>query len=163
VDDDATTDDDDDDGEGGGGGGTPVDDEPALVSFELVLEEDELPSHHSQERFLRLPTFLRKKTRAGAVAAPPSVGPTTIEDKAVEEVEEKEVATPDDKEDEVATPDDDDGGDDQEEEARFKLDDRTRRCAVVGAGDGFELSLDDEVRGSVPSPVGGRVDRSGPE
>ena len=120
-------------GEGERGGGTPVDDEPALVSFELVLEEDELPSHHSQApSFRRLPTFLRKKTRAGAaVAAPPSEGPTTIEDKEVEEVEEEV----------VATPDDDDDGDDQEEEARFKLDDRTRRCDVVGAGDGFELSL----------------------
>ena len=76
----------------------------------------------------------------------------------------EEVATPDIKEDKVATPgdDDDDVDDDNEEEARFKLDDRTRRRDVVGAGDGFELSLDDEIRGSVASPVGGLVDSSGP-
>jgi hypothetical protein len=80
----------------------------------------------------------------------------------VEEVEEEVVTTPDIKEDKVATPGDDDD-DDKEEEARFKLDDRTRRRDVVGAGDGFELSLDDEIRGSVASPVGGRVDSSGPE
>ena len=129
--------------------------------FELVLEEDEMPSH-KRAGFRRIPTFLRREARDAAVPAPPSEGPTTIEDN--EEVEEEEVATPDDKEvevatpndkeEEVATPDADDNG--EEEEARSKLDDRARRSDVVGAGEGFELSLDDEVNGDVASPVGVR-------